>query len=294
MSILVTGSLAYDHLLSFDGLFSDVILKDQLDNLSVCFYAPEKKLCFGGCAGNLAYNLKLLNADFLLYGRAGKDFGDYMLHFKKLKIATNLIKIHDDSYTATAYLTTDKNSKQVITFAPGVMLNKEKVNFHAFHKQISIAIIAPEDADYMISIREESKKYGIKYIFDPGQQLPTIDNNELKDFVDNSVVTIVNSYEWELLSRKLNIKKEDLLKNKQNFIITHGDQGSELIHDGKITNIKAFQASKVIDPTGCGDAYRAGVLYGISQNWSLEKSCELGAKLATKVVEQRGTQEHHI
>lgn len=294
MSLLVTGSLAYDHLLEYKGLFSDLLLKDKLNQLNVCFYAPEKEICFGGCAGNIAYSLKLFEADFILYGRAGKDFGEYLLHFKNLGINTDYIAIDEKNYTATAYITTDKGSNQITTFAPGLTCKKAKVDFKKFAKEISFAIISPENADYMISVRDECIKYKIPYLFDPGQQLPTLSEKELNKFVKNAYITVTNTYEWELLSRKINIDKNYLIKNKINFIITHSENGSELIEDGKVTIIKAFKAKKIVNPTGCGDAYRAGVLFGLSKKWSLKKSCELGARIAAKVIEHRGTQEHKL
>jgi len=292
MSILITGSIAYDHLLEYKGQFSDVLIADKLQNLSVCFLAQEKKICFGGCAGNIAYNLKLLKADFIVYGRAGKDFNEYEKHFKKLKIDTKYIQKITNKYTATAYITTDINGHQITTFAPGAMFDGSKISLTSISDKIDLAIIAPEDSHFMNQIYRECKKHKIPYVFDPGQQLPIFDKKNLEEIINNAFITIVNDYEFELLAKILKIDKNYFLKNKKTLIITKGEKGSELITAGKEQKIKIFKPKKIVDPTGCGDAYRAGLLYGIANNWDLKKSCELGAKLATKVIEKRGTQEH--
>ncbi|KKP38194.1 MAG: PfkB domain-containing protein, adenosine kinase [Candidatus Peregrinibacteria bacterium GW2011_GWF2_33_10] len=292
MSLLITGSLAYDHLLAYQGNFSDLIIPEKINNLSICFYTPEKEICFGGCSGNIAYNLNLLKADFVLYGRAGKDFQEYINHFKKHKINTKYIQIDKNDYTATAYVTSDKNGNQITSFAPGVMQKKFKVDISKINKKIDLAIISPEDNNFMQQLINQCIKNNIKFIFDPGQQLPTFKKENILEILKSAFLTIVNDYEMDLLCKITNLDKNYFLKNKKNLIITLGENGSELIENGKIIKIKAYKPKKILNPTGCGDAYRAGLLYGLSQNWNLEKSCDLGSELGSKLIEYRGTQEH--
>jgi adenosine kinase len=294
MSILITGSIAYDHILKYDGLFADLILKNKLNNLSICFSTYDKKISFGGCASNIAYNLKLLKGDFILYGRVGKDFDEYKKRFNSLKISTKFICVNKNYFTSTAYIATDKKLNQIIFFDGGVSKLNTKANFKNFYKKIKYATISPENKNWMISVMQECQKYKIKYIFDPGQQISTFLKNELLKLVSKSYIFIVNEYEFELFNKMTNLDKNYFIKNKKILIITKGENGSELIENGKIFKINAIKPKQIADPTGCGDAYRAGLVFGLSKNLSLEKSCKIGSKIASKALEAKGTQAHNL
>lgn len=292
MKILLTGSLAYDHIISFAGHFDEIFTSENLKKLDLGLYGPEKKISFGGCSVNIAYSLSLLKADFILYARGGMDSLVYLDYLKKLKIDTKQIHIDKKEYTATAYIVNDKSNKQMTIFSPGVLLKDFNVDFAKIYKNISIVSISPDDPKFMQKVQEECLKYDLPYLFDPGPQVINLTPQELKKFIKNAYLSIFNENEWNIFSNKTKLTKEYFIKNNKKLIITHSAEGSELLENGKIINIKAVKPAKIVDPTGCGDAYRAGVLYGMSQNWDLKESCELGSKIAAKAIEKRGTQEH--
>ncbi len=297
--ILVAGSLAYDHVMEYDGYFKDMLLPQKLDSLSVTFTSDTKTVHFGGTGGNIAYTLKLLGCKPLLVGVAGLDFHEYREWLEKNDIDSSSIVISKDFYTASAYILTDKALNQITMFQIGAMGSApSSVKIADFADQnLSWAIIAPDDAARMVRLSQECKERGIKYIFDPAQQIGNLSAEQLMTAIEGAEILIANDYEAELLSSKLGVSREKLATMVPNYIETHGERGASVKTIGKTGASESFfvhavKAGKIVDPTGCGDAFRAGVLAGMEMNFGLEKSCKMGALAATYNLENHGTQGH--
>ncbi|MFA5829708.1 MAG: carbohydrate kinase family protein [Candidatus Gracilibacteria bacterium] len=292
--ILVAGSLAYDHVMEYDGYFKDMLLPQKLDSLSVTFTSNSKKVHYGGTGGNIAYTLKLLGCDPLLVGVAGKDFDEYKKWLEDNGIDASSIVTNKEFYTASAYILTDKSLNQITMFQIGAMGSAP----HAIQikdyadRAITWAIIAPDDAARMVRLSQECSEHKIKYIFDPAQQIGSLSPAQLLTAIGGAELLIANDYEAELLAKKLGITREKLSTMTPCYIETHGDRGASVRdYDGNYF-VHAVKASNIVDPTGCGDAFRAGVLAGMEMNYGLEKSCKIGALAATYNLENHGTQGH--
>ena len=289
--ILVSGSIVYDRIMDFPGLFADHILPDQTHILNVSFTLERTDESFGGTAGNIAYNLALLKEPAVLLGLVGHDFTRYGQWLKKNKIDFSLVKQSKKEATASAYIMTDKADNQISGFYPGPM----DVEYCSLVKKIknpSLAIVSPDFKPRMIAYVRLYKEMGLDYIFDPGQQITSFTASELHRVIKGSKILIGNDYEIKLILDKLNLAHDKLEKLVDILVITKGADGSE-IHskDGQI-NIKPVKVKKVIDPTGAGDAYRAGLIKGLVSGASLEKSAQLASTIAAYAVEQQGTQAH--
>lgn len=292
MSILVTGSLAYDIIMTHEGKFTDHLIQGKLDHLNVSFLIDTKEKEFGGCGGNIAYNLALLGEDVDLIGRAGRDFGDYEEWLTENGINTDHIHIHEDLDTAIAYITSDSVGNQVISFYPGAMKKNDKFRPHAAAKY-NLAIISPENVDWMIQAVEYCEE-NTPFIFDPGQQVTALSKKELLRGIKRAQVVIVNSYEFDLLKQKTELSELELIQKIPTLIITRGAKGSDIFNLGKHTHIGIAKPKEVVDPTGVGDAYRAGIISGMICGFDWKLTGQMAATIASFAIEEYGTQNHYF
>lgn len=291
MNTLICGSLAFDTIMVFQDQFKNHLLPEKLHILSVCFFVPEIRREFGGTAGNIAYNLRLLNGKPLIMATAGNDFANYTEWLKQNKISDQHIKLIPDSYTAQAFITTDLDANQIIAFHPGAM-QQSHLNSVAETKDVSLAIIAPDGRDGMFLHARECADAGIPFLFDPGQGLPMFSGDELLDFIEKADYLAVNDYEAQLLLEKTHLTLEALAAKVTALIITQGGSGSTIYAEGQRIDVPCVAADTLVDPTGCGDAYRAGLLYGISKGWSWLQSGKLASVMGAIKIASRGGQNH--
>lgn len=294
MQILVSGSLAYDRIMDFPGKFSDHILPDKLHVLNVSFMVNGLQEKFGGTAGNIAYSLCLLGEKPLIFASAGKDFGPYETWLISHGLCLDGIRLIPEEFTAGAYITTDAADNQITGFNPGAMKFPSGVNIESFSARDHIAIISPGNIEDMQTYSQAYKANGIKYIFDPGQAIPALSSGQLKEMIDGSEILISNDYELELIIRTTGLSKTRLLTHTQAIITTLGEQGSVILADGKEIRVPVTPAKEVKDPTGAGDAYRAGLLKGLATNQKLEDCARMGSVCAAYAVACYGTQEHNF
>lgn len=292
--ILVSGSLAYDKIMDFNGQLKDHIMMDKVHKLSVSFMVNKLKINFGGTAGNIAYNLKLLDLEPIIISQAGDDFLNYKKWLLKNKISLEQIKIIKNKNTATAYIITDKVDNQITalhleTMGVPVNINQQKIKKIG---KVDLAIVSPGNKEDMLKAVKVYKKMGIAYIADPGQQIPVFNSQELNNFIKGARVLIVNDYEFDLIRKKITKTQKQIEKMVEILVITYGSTGSKIFSNNKMIKIKAVQPQKIADPTGAGDAYRAGLIKGLIEGWELKKSGELAAWVAKHAVEHYGTQEH--
>lgn len=289
MKTILSGSLAYDRIMEFPELFSDHLLPDKLHEINVCFMVNGMTENFGGTAGNIAYALKMLGGDPEISATIGLDSHRYTEWLQKNGISTNLIRTVEDEWTAGAYITTDKKSNQITGFNPGAMKYSSELDFSGFGKN-TIMIISPGNLDDMVSYPKQCRAKGIKYIFDPGQALPMLSGDDLLNCIDGCMLLMVNDYEMNLIIAKTKLPKEEILERAGSTVVTLGHEGSLLYTYTTPVKIHVFPARKVVDPTGAGDAYRGGLLSGITAGKSLEESCTIGSVCASFAVERFGTQ----
>jgi adenosine kinase len=296
MKVLVSGSIAYDRIMDFPGRFADHILPDKLHILNVCFMINGLKENFGGTAGNIAYCLALMDVTPTVIASAGRDFGPYSEWLKSVSIPVDNITVHNDVLTACAYITTDKSDNQITAFNPGAMNFKaDPFDFGtvSINPEDTIAIVAPGNIDDMLEFTRMYKDRGIRYIFDPGQSLPVWNGAQLREMIDGSWMFISNDYELELTMTKADINVDDIGKMTKILVTTRADQGSIVFCDGVTIEVPAVEAKKVCDPTGAGDAYRAGFIKGLSMpGGDLLHAARMGSTAAAFVVEVYGTQNY--
>jgi len=291
MKTLVTGSIAYDTIMVFPDRFRNHLLADQLHILNVCFLTPEMRREYGGTAGNIAYNLRLLGEDPLLMATVGEDAAPYFERLRGLRIGTELLKRIPGQFTAQAFITTDLDDNQITAFHPGAM-NYSHENRISRSLGAGLAIIGPDGKEGMLQHARQCAEAGIAFVFDPGQGLPMFSPEELTEFVRQADYVAVNDYEGKLLEERTGRKLEELAKDVKALVCTMGAKGSLIFADGKRHEIPIVEAEKVVDPTGCGDAYRAGLLYGISHGWDWPSTGKLSALLGAIKIAQRGAQNH--
>lgn len=291
MSALICGSFAYDTIMVFKDQFKNHILPDQVHILNVAFHVPELRREFGGCAANIAYNLKLLGDDPLPMGTVGKDFSAYAEWMDKCGISRKYVIELSDHYTAQAFITTDLDDNQIIAFHPGAMdlAHSNKVGDAS---GVSIGIVSPDGREGMIEHAQQFVEAGIPFIFDPGQGLPLFGGDDLKTFVEQATWVCVNDYESALLQDRTGLSPHEMAEQLEALIITRGAKGSEIYVGGKRIDIPAAKADVVLDPTGCGDAYRAGLLYGLSRQLEWDTTGRIAALMGTIKVGHHGTQNH--
>jgi adenosine kinase len=293
MASLVCGSLAFDTIMNFEGRFAEQILPEQLHILNVSFLVPSLRRDFGGCAGNIAYGLKLLGGDPLPMATLGIDGDGYRKRLLELGIDCEFVRTIADAYTAQAMIITDTDNNQINGFHPGAM-EQAWQNQVTARADIRLGIIAPDGRDAMVQHAQQFAKAGIPFIFDPGQQLPRFDGAELRDFVNKASWIAVNDYEGKMLSDRTGWDTAEISRHVRGLIVTIGAQGSEVWVDGVMSHVPAITAESVVDPTGCGDAYRGALLYGLERDWSLERCARLGNRLGAIKIAQRGPQNYTV
>jgi adenosine kinase len=291
MSIYVAGSVAYDRIMIFPGAFEEHLLPDRLHTLNVCFLIDKLVLKRGGTAGNIAYNLALLGEKPLILGAAGKDFALYDAALKDLKLPRDGIRIVKDEFTAAAYIITDQRNNQITAFSPSAMRFPCDFVFPALDPVKDIAVIAPGNLEDMVRLPALFRMYGIRYIFDPGQQIPALSGDELTDALTGAFVCITNDYELELILKRTGLTEKALHERVKWLITTLGDKGSRVHGEGQ-SSVGIAEPERVVDPTGAGDAYRAGLIKGIVSGLPVPEAAALGASCASFCVEHSGTQEH--
>jgi adenosine kinase len=292
MQIFVSGSLAFDRIMSFPGRFSDHILPDKIHILNVCFVVDGMEEKFGGTAGNIAYNLALLGERPLIVGCAGRDFAPYAAWLEKLGLPLSGIRVIEEDFTAGAYITTDQADNQITGFNPAAMRHSSRFDFAAVDPNDSLVIVSPGNVEDMCGHPRVCRKLGIPYVFDPGQQITVLSGAQLAEAVEGSLALVTNDYELELIKKATELDTEQLLGLTRAIVTTLGEQGSRIVQKNIVTEVPAVPARTVADPTGAGDAFRAGLLKGLAQGLTLPEAARLGSTCASFAVEHKGTQVH--
>ena len=293
MASLICGSLAFDTIMDFEGRFAEQILPDQLHILNVSFLVPSLRRDFGGCAGNIAYSLKVLGGTPMPMATLGTDAADYLQRLNTLGISTEYVRQVEGSYTAQAMIMTDRDNNQITAFHPGAMMQAHTTKIEK-RADIKLAIISPDGRDAMIQHAEQLKTVDIPFVFDPGQGLPMFDGADLMRFIDQATWVTVNDYEGKMLSDRTGLSHADISRRVQGLIVTLGAEGCEVWMDGEKTLVPPVKATAVVDPTGCGDAWRGALLFGLEQGWPLAKCAALGNQVGALKIAQRGPQNYTV
>ena len=294
MTSLICGSLAFDTIMSFGGRFSEALLADQLHKINVAFLVPEIRREFGGCAGNIAYSLQQLGGTPLVMATVGTDGAEYVDRMRGWNVPLDLVKTVADSYTAQAIIITDSDNNQITAFHPGAMgmAHTQPVPARA---DLQLAIIAPDGRDAMIQHAEQLRAANIPFMFDPGQGLPMFDGDDLKRFVSQATWVAVNDYEAKMLADRTGTSLADLSKSHlKGLIETLGADGCNVYVQGEKTHVPGVKAAAVVDPTGCGDAFRGGLLYGLANGWDLVKSVTLANQIGAIKIAAAGPQNYTL
>lgn len=300
MASLICGSIAYDTIMSFEGRFQDQILANQIHILNVAFLVPSMRREFGGCAGNIAYNLRLLGGEPVIMATVGGDAGPYYDQLAKYQISADHVREIPNAFTAQAMITTDRDNNQITAFHPGAMgeshLNRvaDVLESRAQKKfnQPQLAIVAPDGRQGMVEHCQQLAEAGIPFIFDPGQGLPMFNGEELLRFVEQATYLAVNDYEGEMLSQRTGLSLEKISESVKALIVTKGAQGAEIHTAGKKIEIPVVPTQQAIDPTGCGDAFRGGLLFGLEQGFDWETTGRLASLMGSIKIASQGPQNH--
>ena len=293
MAAVICGSLAFDTIMTFEGRFADQILPDQLHILNVSFLVPALRRDFGGCAGNIAYSLNALGGTALPMATVGSDGADYVARFKELGIGTEFVRELADTYTAQCFITTDLANNQITAFHPGAM-QQAHLNKIAARDDIRIGIISPDGRDAMLQHAEQFKQAGVPFVFDPGQGLPMFNGDELAQFIEQADWVTVNDYEGKMLSERTGWSEADISRRVRGLVVTLGSEGCDVWVEGRKTHVPAVEPKAVVDPTGCGDAWRGALLFGLEQGWDLARCAALGNQIGALKIAQRGPQNYQI
>lgn len=293
MPALICGSIAIDTIMSFDGRFSDRILPDQIHILNLSFIVPTLRRDYGGCAGNIAYALKQLGGQPLPMGTVGSDGADYISRLEGMGINCEFVHVVEGTYTAQAMIMADQNANQIAAFHPGAMMLSHTVDIAA-RSDIKLGIIAPDSRDGMLKHAEQFKSAHIPFVFDPGQNLALFDGQELIHFIELASWITVNDYEAKLLCDRTGLSCAELSRRVDGLIVTLGAEGCEVWILGEKTSVAPVKAVGVVDPTGCGDAFRGALLFGLEQGWSLVRCAELGNRLGAHKIAYRGGQNYTL
>ncbi len=291
MKTLVTGSMAYDTIMVFPDRFKNHLLADQLHILNVCFLTPQMRREFGGTAGNIGYNLKLLGGDPLLCATVGEDIGPYVARLDALGIDHAHLKRIGGEFTAQAFITTDLDDNQITAFHPGAMNHAHEIRITPA-LGARLATISPDGKQGMQQHARQCAEHGIPFVFDPGQGLPMFSGEELNEFFRLADYVAVNDYEGKLIEDKTGRKLTEIAREVKALVVTLGARGSLIYAGGKCIEIPQVPAEEVVDPTGCGDAYRAGLLYGLAKGWDWESTGRLGSLMGSIKIAHRGPQNH--
>jgi adenosine kinase len=297
MSSLICGSVAYDTIMTFDGRFREHILPDQIHMLNVSFLVPGMRREYGGCAGNIAYTLKMLGGDPVVMATVGQDAGPYLQYLRDLGIGTDHIRTLPDTFTAQAMITTDLDNNQITAFHPGAMgqsqLNSVQDALGA-GKRPALGIVAPDSREGMLHHAQQFAEAGIPFIFDLGQAMPLFNGEDLRQFVELASYVTVNDYEAQVMLSRTAWTSAEVAAKVRAFIVTHGERGASIFAGGQQFAIPAVQAERVVDPTGCGDAFRGGLLYGIENGLDWETTGRLASLMGALKIAQQGPQNHWV
>ena len=293
MSCLICGSLAYDTIMSFDGRFSEALLPEQLHKVNVAFLVPGMRREFGGCAGNIAYNLKLLGGEPHIMATIGVDGDPYLERLAELEIHSRHVRTIKGSFTAQGFITTDVEGNQITAFHPGAMAMSH-ANKVADTGVTKLAIVAPDGRDGMVQNARDCAELNIPFIFDPGQGLPMFSGEELLEFVDMATYVAVNDYEAEMLMERTGLTSSQLAQRVSALVITRGELGAEVYVNDDVIDIPCVEAERVVDPTGCGDAFRAGLIHGLVQEKDLLTCGRLGSLMGAIKIAHQGGQNHYM
>jgi len=291
MSALICGSIAYDNIMVFPGHFKDHILADKIHMLNVSFLVPTMKRNFGGCAANIAYNLQLLGGKGAPMATVGHDIAVYRDRLQNLGIDLSYVKQVDSEFTAQCFITTDLDNNQITAFHPGAMNHAHMQKIPA-GAGITLGLISPDGRDGMIQHAAQFAAANIPFIFDPGQGLPMFDGNDLKAFIDQATYVAVNDYEGQLLSERTGLSHDEIASRVKALIVTRGAEGSLIYAGGKRLDIPTAKPRAIKDPTGCGDAYRAGLIYGIEKGFDWDTTGRIASLIGTLKIEHDGPQNH--
>ncbi|MBS0387844.1 MAG: carbohydrate kinase family protein [Proteobacteria bacterium] len=291
MTALICGSMAYDTVMVFEGRFREHILADRIHVLNVSFLAPSMRRNFGGCAGNIAYNLRLLGGSGLIMATVGHDFAPYGRWLDERGIAQTHVRVLPEEFTAQAFITTDLDDNQITAFHPGAM-NHSHLNQVSAASGVRIGIVAPDGRQGMLDHAAQFAAAGIPFIFDPGQGLPMFNGEELRALVSRAAWVAVNDYEGSLLTERTGWSLQDIAARVRALVVTRGSQGSCIYADGHQHDIPVARAARLADPTGCGDAYRAGLLYGLQRGLDWPTTGRVASLAGAIKIESHGTQQH--
>jgi len=291
MSALICGSLAYDTIMVFPEPFRNHILPDQMHILNVSFLVPNMRREFGGVAGNISYNLHLLGGTPYPMATVGDDFGPYREHFDQLGISTRYVKHLPGTFTPQAFITTDIEDNQITAFHPGAM-SQSYLNKVADTTGIKIGIVAPDGKEAMLQHSRDFVSLGIPHIFDPGQAITLFNGEEFRNLIEEARWVVVNDYEYQLLQERTGWNGAQIAERVEALIVTRGGEGSEIITQDDTTRVEATPADSIQDPTGCGDAYRAGLLYGILNDLDMVTTCRIGSVMGAIKIAHQGPQNH--
>jgi adenosine kinase len=291
MKLVVTGSIAFDYLMSFPGKFTEHFLPEHMDRVSLSFLVDSMDKRRGGCAPNIAYTLALLGERPYLMATAGEDFGEYRQWLEAAGVDTSLVKQIAGKFCASFFCSTDRDNNQIASFYTGAMANAGELSFRTV-RDCGLAIVSPNDPGAMVQYAEECRTLGIRYIFDPGQQCARMSGAELRDGVTGATVVIVNDYELELLRQKAELSEHDILARAAVLIVTRGELGSAVLTREGCTEVPAVPPARIVDPTGVGDAYRGGLMKGMAVGLPYEVAARIGSVAATYALEHLGGQSH--
>ncbi len=293
MAAIICGSLAFDTIMTFEGRFAEQIMPEQLHILNVSFLVPALRRDFGGCAGNIAYSLKALGGDPLPMATVGSDGTEYIQRLKTLGIDASYVREVSDTYTAQAMIMTDRDNNQITAFHPGAMMQAHVTRIEA-RPDVKLGIISPDGRDAMLQHADQFKAAGIPFVFDPGQGLPMFDGKDLAAFIDKASWVTVNDYEGKMLSERTGWDSAAISRKVKGLIVTLGAEGCEIWVDGVRTLVPPVKPDAVTDPTGCGDAWRGALLFGLERGWPLARCAELGNKVGAIKIAQRGPQNYAL
>lgn len=291
MSALICGSLAYDTIMVFPERFKDHILPDKVHMLNVSFLVPEMRRQYGGVAGNIAYNLKMLGGDPYPMATVGDDFGPYQRRLESLGISTRYIRHLEGEFTPQAFITTDIDDNQITAFHPGAM-QESQLNKVSDAEGITLGIVAPDGREAMLQHSADFERLGIPHIFDPGQAMTLFDGDDLKTFIRQANWVVANDYEFQLIRERTGLSRDEIADQVEALIITRGGDGSTLVTSSGEEHIETVKPTAILDPTGCGDAYRSGLLYSLLNNLDLTTGCRIGSVMGALKVAVQGPQNH--
>jgi adenosine kinase len=294
MASLVSGSLAFDTITNFPGRFAQQILPEQVHILNVSFLVPTMRREYGGCAGNIAYTLKALGGEPVIAAALGSDGERYLQRMRTLGLDTSSILVDKDSYTAQAMIITDADNNQITAFHPGAMQEAHRIELPK-RSDLKLAIVGPDGREAMIKRARDLAAANIPFIFDPGQGLPMFDGEALRGFIEQATWVAVNDYEARMLCDRTGLSLESLSQSHlAGVIVTLGAEGCDVWTQGRAVRVPGVAAREIVDPTGCGDAFRGALLYGLEKGWPLERCAELGNRVGALKIAERGGQNHQI